>query len=103
MLLELPRFKGLDRGCIFHGVTDRLTLHYCDDHFPLRLTKKYTHLADFPWDSKHLQLHALGTVLINICWKILNVFEKILVSLIQTAIKYHITEILSETVPEFNI
>lgn len=27
VLLELPRFRGLDRGCIFHGATDRLTLH----------------------------------------------------------------------------
>lgn len=77
VLLELPRFKGLDRGCIFHGATDRLTLHYCDDRSPLRLTRKCTHLADLLWDSKHLQPRALVkvcmcAVLINIHWKIYN-------------------------------
>lgn len=75
VLLQLPRFKGLDRGCIFHGATDRLTLHYCDDRFPLRLTRKCTHLADLQWDSKHLKPYSLVkgcmcALLENIYWKI---------------------------------
>lgn len=54
LLVELPRFKGLDQGFIFHVATDRLTLHYCVDRLPLRLTSKCTHLSDLLWGSTNL-------------------------------------------------
>lgn len=52
VLVDLPRFKGLDWGCVFHGAIDRLTLHYCDERFPHRLTRKCTHLPDLLLDIK---------------------------------------------------
>lgn len=63
VLVDLPRFKGLERGCIFHGATGRLTLHHCDDSFPLRLTRKCTHLPDLLQDSRHSLPHSL----VNVC------------------------------------
>lgn len=51
VLVELPRFKGLDWAFIFHVATDRLTLHYCVDRLPLRLTSNCTHLPDLLWGS----------------------------------------------------
>lgn len=58
VLVDLPRFKGLALGCIFHGAIDRLTLCYCDHRLPLRLTEKYTHSPDF--------LHLMLDILLNV-------------------------------------
>lgn len=52
VLQGLPRFKGLDRGCIFRGATSRLTLPCCDGRFPQINRKMYT-FSRFTMEGKH--------------------------------------------------
>lgn len=52
-LVHLPRFKGLDRGLYFPWSYRPLNLALLwRPFFPLRLTRKCTHLPDLLWDCK---------------------------------------------------
>lgn len=106
MLVELPRFKGLCWAFIFHVATDRLTLHYCVDRSPLRLTSECTHLPDLLWCSTCLPS---CTVLMNMDF---NCFLSYLLEgrsfweqISDIHILYHRLIPISQTdntVPEFN-